>query len=183
VQGFLAKLGLTRSYLCLNAFAYALFPSQAHTAPEMLADRDQLTWRNRLFDMARSDALEAVVAFGQVAQEAVDLWPGVAGIPLKKIPHPSSHDEQALLAAWRTAITELRAIVTPDDDGDATGPNYGSSFDESDYAAIPRADLPFGAPAFLGDDAWRRAAGGNSTVSRPSPDNHHTLTWIAPSLP
>lgn len=183
VQGFLAKLGLTRSYLCLNAFAYALFPSQAHTAPEMLADPDQLTWRNRLFDMARSDALQAVVAFGQVAQEAVDLWPGVAGIALKKIPHPSSHDEQALLAGWRTAITELRAIVTPDDDGDATGPNYGSSFEESDYAAIPRRDLPFGAPTFLGDDAWRRAAGGNSTVSRPSPDNHHTLTWIAPSLP
>ena len=27
VQGFLTKLGLTRSYVCLNAFSYALFPS------------------------------------------------------------------------------------------------------------------------------------------------------------
>jgi hypothetical protein len=180
VQGFLTKLGLTHSYLCLNAFAFALFPSQAHTAPEMLADHDQLTWRNRLFDMARSPALQAVVAFGQVAQEAVDLWPGIGTTPLQRIPHPSSHDEQALLTAWRAAITALRGVVTPDPDGDATGPNYGSSFDESDYAPIPRADLPFGAPAFLGNDAWRRAGGGSTTVSRPSPDDHHTLQWIAP---
>jgi uracil-DNA glycosylase len=31
VQGFLAKRGLTRSYLCLNALVYALFPPS--TAP------------------------------------------------------------------------------------------------------------------------------------------------------
>jgi uracil-DNA glycosylase len=179
VQGFLAKLGLTRSYLCLNAFAYALFPSQAHTAPQVLADADQMTWRNRLYDLARSGALQAVVAFGQVAQEAVALWPGLGSLPLQRIPHPSSQDEQALLAAWRTAITELRAIVTPDPDGDTAKPNYGATFQESDYAPIPRADLPSGVPDFLGDDAWRRAAGGRSTVSRPSPDDHHTLIWVA----
>ena len=28
-QGFLAKIGLTRSYLCLNAFPYGLMPSHA----------------------------------------------------------------------------------------------------------------------------------------------------------
>lgn len=181
VQGFLAKLGLTHSYLCLNAFAYALFPSQAHTAPGMLADASQMQWRNHLFDLARSNALQAVVAFGQVAQEAVALWPGLGAIPLQQIPHPSSHDEQGLLDAWRAAIIELRGIVTPDPGGDPGGPNYGSTFDEADYVPIPRADLPFGAPAFLGDDAWRRAAGGNTTVSRPSPDDHHTLTWLAPT--
>ena len=29
VQGLLAKLGLTRSYVCLNAWAYAVHPSRA----------------------------------------------------------------------------------------------------------------------------------------------------------
>jgi hypothetical protein len=180
VQGFLAKLGLTRSYLCVNAFAWALFPSQADTAPVMLADTDQLRWRNRLFDMARTPSVQAVVAFGAVAQEAVGLWPGRAGVVVKEVPHPSSHDENALLDAWRAAITSLRGTVTPDDDGSNTGPNYGNAFAETDYAAIPRADLPFGAAAFLGDDAARRAHGARTSVRRPSPDDRHTLQWTAP---
>ena len=100
---------------------------------------------------------------------------------LIEVPHPSSHDEQKLLEEWRGAVTKLREVVPADDDGDATGPNYGPAFEESDYAAIPRRDLPFGAPAFLGDDSWLRITRGRSSVSRPSPDDRHTLTWIAPS--
>ena len=107
---------------------------------------------------------------------------GRSDVTLKEIPHPSSHDEDELLDEWRAAVSELREIVTPDDDGDSGGPNYGSSFREADYAAIPRRDLPFGAPAFLGDDAWVRARPGRAqnSVERPSPDDGHTLTWHAP---
>ena len=180
VQGFLWKLGLTRSYLCLNAFAYALIPSEADHADEMLQAPAQAGWRNRLYDIARTDEVQAVIAFGRVAQSAVDLWDGKEGLPLHRVPHPSSHDEVVLLDGWRAAIDELRTIVTPDDDGDASVPNYGATFEEGDYAPIPREDMPFGAPSFLGDDRWRRAAGGRSSASRPSPDDRHTLVWIAP---
>jgi uracil-DNA glycosylase len=38
VQGLLAKLGLTRSYVCLNAWAYALHPSRARAAEADLDD-------------------------------------------------------------------------------------------------------------------------------------------------
>jgi hypothetical protein len=183
VQGFLSKLGLTRSYLCLNAFAYALLPSEADHADEMLQVPEQATWRDRLFDIARTDELQAVVAFGRVARSAVDLWEGKDGLTIHHVPHPSSHDEVELLDEWRAAVEHLRTVVTPDDDGDATGPNYGGVFQESDYAPIPRGDLPFGAPSFLGDDRWRRGDGGRSSVSRPSPDDRHTLTWIAPTEP
>lgn len=41
VQGFLTKLGLTRSYLCLNAFAYGMFPSHFFQADEILAEEEQ----------------------------------------------------------------------------------------------------------------------------------------------
>ena len=37
-KGFLAKLGITRSYLCLNAFACGLFPSHASQADAVLHD-------------------------------------------------------------------------------------------------------------------------------------------------
>src|SRR5918912_3602198 len=39
VQGFLAKLGLTHSYVCLNAFVYALFPSRASSAGAVLRNQ------------------------------------------------------------------------------------------------------------------------------------------------
>lgn len=181
-QGFLAKLGLTRSYLCLNAFAVALLPSQASHGDEVLNDPAHLAWRNSVYDLAKGPNLQAIIAFGGQAQTAVSLWPGKGTTPLFKIPHPSSHDETVLVTKWAQAITQLRAIVTPDPDGDTTLPNYTAKFLETDYRPIPRRDLPFGAPPFLGDDAWGRAATPkhNNGVSRPSPDDRHTLIWIAP---
>jgi uracil-DNA glycosylase len=182
VQGFIEKLGLTRSYLCLNAYAVALIPSHADDAEPVLSDPAHLAWRNRVYDKAKSASVEAVVAFGEQAQRAAALWRGKGELPLINIPHPSSHDEAQLLTKWRAAITQLRALITPDSDGDDSGPNYAATFRESDYRPIPRRDLPFGAPAFLGDDAWLRALQPprRSSVSRPSPDDRHTLTWIAP---
>ena len=183
VQGFLAKLGLTRGYLLVNAFPYALHPSWGFQAAELLAEPEQQNWRNDFYDAVRPNDVEAVVAFGANAQKALDLWPGKPQAPAERIPHPSSRDESALLDAWHDAIGRLRQHVTPDSDGDADGPNYGSSFEESDYAPIPRRDLPFGVPEFLGDDAGGRTGHPqhNNSVSRPSPDDGHTLTWKAPT--
>ncbi len=183
VQGFLEKLGLTQSYLCVNAFPYALFPSHGAQTGEVLDDPDQKAWRNGLYDLAKTPNLVAVVAFGAQAQDAVDRWPGRAGLHREDLPHPSSRSASALLNAWRAAVPRLRAIVPPDPDGDPTLPNYGTSFREADYAAIPRRDLPFGLPAFVGDDAWGRRAHPrhNNGVSRPVPDDKHTLIWQAPS--
>jgi uracil-DNA glycosylase len=181
VQGFLTKLGLTRSYVCLNAWAYALHPSAASDEEKKLKDKTQTKWRNRLYDLATSSKLEAIVAFGGTAQEALELWDNPPKATVAKIPHPSSRNEKTLLDGWRQAVTDLRAVVTPDADGSSTGPNYGSKFSEADYALIPAADLPFGAPHFLGDDAWVRASGKRqNSVERPSPDDGHTLLWRAP---
>jgi uracil-DNA glycosylase len=183
VQGFLAKLGLTRSYLCLNAFAYALVPSHGFSVDPVLDDPDQLAWRNALFDLARAPSLVGVVAFGRLAREALDRWPGTAGLTVVEVAHPSSRDGTRLLSEWRAAVDLLRPVVTPDPDGTNTGPNYGAKFLERDYAPIPRRDLPFGVPAWLGDDAWGRAATPRhrNGVARPDPDDRHTLIWRAPA--
>lgn len=185
VQGLLAKLGLTRSYVCLNAWAYAVHPSRASAERERLADLAQLGWRNELYDAVTGPKLQAIIAFGGMAQEAASLWSGRPSVELREVPHPSTRDETKLLEAWRAAVTELRGVVTPDGGGDNTGPNYGAKFAEADYAPIPRRDLPFGAPRFLGDDAWVRAGpgGAQNSVARPSPDDGHTLIWRAPETP
>lgn len=180
VQGFLAKLGLTRSYVCVNAWAYALHPDRASAERARLDEPEQRAWRNALYDQVVGPDLQAIVAFGGMAQEALEQWDGRPDVPAHDVPHPSSRDETKLLNAWRAAVAALREVVTPDDDGDPARPNYGSTFTEADHQAIPRADLPFGAPAFLGDDAWARLDGARTAVKRPSPDDGHTLIWHAP---
>jgi uracil-DNA glycosylase len=184
VQGFLTKLGLTKSYTLVNAFAYALLPSKAAAATAMLAEPAHLTWRNQLLDSLVGPKLQAIVAFGGEAQAAAALWSSIpSGVPLLQIPHPSSRDAAALATAWKAAITQLRGIVTPDPGGDNTGPNYGTGIKEADYARIPFTDLPFGVPPWFGDDAWGRKASPkhNNSVNRPGSDLKHTLVWVAPT--
>lgn len=180
VQGFLGKLGLSRSYLCLNAFPYALFPSHAGRAASLLALPAFRDWRNELYDAAAGQ-VEAVIAFGAVARTAVAQWPGAAGRHVVTVPHPSSRDEAVLVARWRAAVTDLRPRVARDPETRRAA-NYATTFRPRDYAPIPPADLPFGVPAWLGDDAWARdgTPPTRATVRRPVPDDRHTLIWVAP---
>ena len=183
-QGFIEKIGLKRSYLCLNAYSVALFPRKADDAErEVLPDQEHLTWRNKLYDLAKSPSVKAVIAFGEQAQRAVAMWPGASSIRVFRVPHPSSREETVLLDKWRAAITSLRDLVTPDSGGDPAQPNYGLEFTENDYRRIPAFDLPFGAASFLGDDAHVRATGTErNSVRRLKPDDRHTLHWIAPKV-
>ncbi len=183
VQGFLEKVGLTRSYVLVNAFPVAVHPGKVSKAQPLLDDDDQRTWRNRFYDLVTGPELEAIVAFGGNAHIALDLWDAKPDVPTFKVPHPSSHNAASLLEQWRTAIPDLRAAVTADPDGTQSGANYGSTFKESDYQAIPPADLPFGLPPWVGDDAWGRRSKPrhNNSVERPSSDQEHTLVWQAPT--
>jgi uracil-DNA glycosylase len=183
VQGFLAKLGLTRSYVLVNAHPYALHPGRASKGLPLLATQPHRDWRNRFYDEVVGSTLEAIVAFGQQAARALALWTPPAGVRTFELPHPSSHDATELLTRWRQAIPQLRSVVTPDPDGDATLANYGSTFAAADYAPIPKRDLPYGLPDWFGDDAWGRTATPrhNNSVERPSSDPEHSLLWQAPT--
>jgi hypothetical protein len=187
VQGFLGRLGLTHGYVLVNAFPVAVHPKSVFSALPLLSDPDHRTWRNRFYDLVTGPDLEAIVAFGSNAAAVLDLWDTKPDVPTFTVPHPSNPNEAELLQAWRTAIPDLRAVVTPDSDGSAGGANYGSTFAESDYQAIPRADLPFGYPSWVGDDAWGRRAKPrhNNGVKRPDDATGHVdnsrLVWQAPT--
>lgn len=185
VQGFLTKIGLTRSYVCLNAFVYAAIPATvSRAARAVLADPEHTRWRNQVFARATGARLQAIVAFGAHAQDAVRRWGTARDVPVENLPHPSSRDAATLAARWREAVERLRVVVTPDDDGDPTGPTYGAALAEEDYAPVPRGDLPFGLPDWVGDDAWGRATQPqhHNCVHRPADDRRRTLVWRAPEV-
>jgi|SRR5215211_6697571 len=182
VQGFLSKLGLSRSYVCVNAYAYALLPSRSTSAIPILSEPEQRSWRNELFSMIIGPQLQAIVTFGLQARIAVEQWTTGPAVMIKKVPHPSSRDAAKLINEWRAAVTDLRTAVTPDPNRTNIGPNYGDKFAEADYAPIPRGDLPFGVPSWLGDDSRGRQSRPKrrNTVERDPADLMHTLIWRAP---
>ena len=187
VQGFLSKIGLSKSYVCVNGFAYALFPSHLSDGIKIIALPELTAWRNKLFDMLHTPKLQAIVAFGDVAKKAVKLWDKKGNLPVFETYHPSYHSggaagEKKMLTDWNRVVQGLRAVVTPDKGAAANLPLYGEKFAEQDYAAIPQADLPYGMPDWFGNDAWFRKNHGMNSVSRPSPDDRHTLEWKAPKL-
>ncbi len=182
VQGFLAKIGLNKSYVCLNGFIYALHPSHLGDGIKLLDDPAHIEWRNKIFDAATGPKLQAIVAFGVVAQKAVELWDGKGDVPVFETYHPSYRfSDKKLTDDWNRVITELRKIVTKDRGAKKDLPLYHEAFVEEDYAPIPSRDLPFGVAPFLGDEHWHRTGshGGMNSVSRPSGDDF-TLTWKSP---
>ena len=87
VQGFLSKLGLTRSYVLVNAYAYALHPSRARDARPLLARDDHRRWRNKLYDTVSGADSQAIVAFGGAAQAALELWDSRPDVPVFELPN------------------------------------------------------------------------------------------------
>jgi hypothetical protein len=192
-QGFLTKLGLTRSYVLVNAFAVAMVPSAKTKGLTVLRSNAAImAARHELYNRLLGSATQAVILFGAVAHEAYDIWrasnPAVKGVPRFKLAHPAAVDrdgsgDDAALKQWASAVRRLRKIVTPDPDGDSAGPNFGNFFTEMDYVRIPRRDLPRVAPAYAGDDSWGRAASPShhNCCERPSPDDRESLL-LTPAL-
>jgi uracil-DNA glycosylase len=176
VQGFLAKLGLDRSYVMVNAFLYSVYGQgggERHKANPAIA-----AYRNRWLDRLATDRVQAVVAFGGLANAAYQQWqatPKGQAHPAVYAPiiHPTYPESasasgqktkaeatKALLASWNAALPALRDAVTPDVDTPFLP--YGEAFAAADLAGIPERDLPPGLPAWMRSvDAWasRRAIG------------------------
>jgi len=183
VQGFLAKIGLKKSYLCLNGFIYALHPSHLSDGLKLLEDPEHTAWRNKIFDAVTGPKLQAIVAFGVIAKKTIELWDGKGNIPVFETYHPSYRfNESKLTSDWNRVVLELRNIVKKDRGAKKNLPLYGEKIAESDYAPIPPKDLPFGVAPFLGDEHWRRTSShGMNSVSRPSGDDF-TLIWKSPEI-
>lgn len=176
LQAFLRRLGIHRDYLMVNTFLYPVFGQFMGDLRELSQDPEILGYRNRLLSyIAAHNPLEAVIAVGAAARDAVQRWPQSAELPVVNITHPSARDHGALLENWNQGLTQLRGIVQPEA-GVVPDPSiYGSDFSDADQAPIPRYDLPFGVPDWhgVGSHATRNHHADGST-------DNQSITWKAP---
>jgi hypothetical protein len=151
LQGFLTRLGLTRSYTMGNAFLYGLQRPLDDTVRDIGTSESVSAWRNQLFDALVSDSTEVVVGVGRPAQAAVDQWPGSKKRHVVRLQHPNYEMSDAVFSNWNEALEDLGHRVKPDAGATPDLRPYGKAFTPADQTAIPTWDLPFGAPRWLGD--------------------------------
>ena len=181
VQGFLAKLGIDRSYVMLNAFLYSVY--NQNSASSHINDPAIVDYRNRWFSaLIASGSVEAVVAFGSLADTAWREFVKSAGapatIPYQHVRHPTSPEstggslEQikaasaAMLRQWNTALEAFRqALKHPDVDRPFVP--YGVDFQPGELVEIPAYDMPAGIPAWMrGTDGWAARTGATADERR-----------------
>jgi uracil-DNA glycosylase len=176
LQAFLRRLGIRRDYLMVNTFLYPVFGQFMGELRELSRDPGILGFRNRLLSyITAHNPLEAVIAVGAAARDAVERWPQMAEHQVVNITHPSARDNAALLANWNQGLAQLRAIVQPEAGVAPDHSTYGNDFTDADLEPIPRYDLPFGMPDWhgVGSHATRNHQADGATDNK-------SINWKAP---
>jgi uracil-DNA glycosylase len=182
LQGLLAKLGITRSYVCINTYLYSVY-GEVKAATQHSAALAE--YRNRWLDaLLVGTQVEAVIALGQAADHAWTTWRATpAGqashVSYATVTHPtqpesSSKGDKAKLAAatakllqnWNAALDSLwPAIAHPD--VPVASVAYGSAWADGDRVPVPEADFPAGLPSWMHErDGWAVRAGANAQAKR-----------------
>jgi len=182
LQGLLAKLGVTQSYVLVNTFLYSVYGSVKAATRR---DPRLIGYRNRWLDaLLVGTGVEAVISLGTAADEAWQFWKstpaGLASTVLHAaVTHPtqpesfSKRDKVKLAAAttkmlqnWNAGLQILSpAIAHPD----AVVPLvlYGSAWADGDRLPILEMDYPPGLPAWIREnDGWAKRLGKDDPAKR-----------------
>jgi uracil-DNA glycosylase len=175
-QGFLAKLGIDRSYVMINTFLYSVYGQGGGNRHQ--ADAAITAYRNLWLDaLLVGTKVEAVVALGSLADAAWQAWtatgPGSKQTPAYvHITHPTQPESSsggdatklkaataAMLQNWNAALRLLQPMIAHPDQRRPLV-LYGDAFASGDLVGIPATDLPAGSPAWmLGQKQWADRTG------------------------
>jgi uracil DNA glycosylase superfamily protein len=182
VQGLLARIGITTSYVMVNTFLYSVY---GQGGGNRHADDEQIAgYRNRWLDaLLVGTQVTAVVALGTLAETAYGIWahaqPDAAArlhfAPIRHPTYPESASRSGgktlaettadLLSNWNDHLPALYDHVQADQ---ATPLRlYGDRWQDGDLAPIPEADLPAGCPGWWRSlDAWASRTGSDTETKR-----------------
>ena len=183
LQGLLAKIGITRSYVLVNTFLYSVYGQGGGS--RHVDDPGIIAYRNRWLDtLARRNELQAIMTLGQLAERAYAAWKSTpAGTACDAVHvnviHPTYPESASasgsitkaeafkrLCDSWNAALGVLRPVVTPDEPPTPTA-LYGDTLTDADHAVIPAVDLPAGLPAWMRSlDAWAARTGDDPQAKR-----------------
>lgn len=170
VQGFVEKLGFSKSYLMINAFLYGIY-NQNMALPH-LNDPDIKAYRDKWLEAAFAPGkIEAVVTFGTPAREAWEAFtetPVGASATASAFHHPALHPtadkpegpitRKDLLKNWNRALEKHHAKIQNPDVAKPLVP-YGDDFTAAELPEIPSRDLPMGLqPWMRTTDFWAKLA-------------------------
>ena len=199
VQGLLGKLGITRSYVMVNALLYSVYGQSGGN--RNAAKPAIVAYRNRWLDaLAGDNELQAIISLGKLGESAVRTWlstpTGAASsahfVPVLHPTYPESASASGsvtkapamarLCASWNVALDQLGPVLTPDRPTEPV--RYGSAITTEDLAPIPDFDLPPGLPAWMRSlDAWAARMGSDRATKRATLTvtvPRRARTWPAP---
>ena len=182
LQGLLAKLGVTTSYVLVNTFLYSVYGSvKASTRkdPRLIAYRNR--WLNALLVGTK---VEAVVSLGTAANEAWQFWKSTptgkaspviqAAVTHPTEPESSSQGDKTKLAAatakllqnWNAGLQILSPAIAHPDEVVPLVP-YGSTWADGDRLPILEMDYPAGLPSWIQEqDGWAQRVGKDELAKR-----------------
>jgi uracil-DNA glycosylase len=203
VQGLLARIGITSSYVMINTFVYSVFGQgggNRHANDAEIAEYrhqwlDALLVAEQPGGVPAGGPITAVITLGSLAHGAYTTWaktrPEVAAaLHHAAIKHPTYPDSASaagqitlaaatakLLADWNQQLPALRRNVIPDDPAAADPPvPYADHWQDGDLAPLPEADLPAGSPAW-----WRSLAGWAQRTGPTAQTKRATITVTIPA--
>jgi hypothetical protein len=181
-QGFLAKLGITRSYVMVNTYLYSVYGQGGGN--RHADDLDIAAYRHQWLDaLVEHNDLDAIVALGSLANNAYHLWlphapTGTSAIAYRYITHPTAPNSgaaaggdydtlvQELLANWNLNLQALHPHIQHPDTQTPLH-LYGTSFQPGDDVEIPAGDLPAGLPSWMRSlENWADRTGTTTDTKR-----------------
>jgi Uracil DNA glycosylase superfamily len=169
LQGFLAKLGIDRSYVLVNTFLFSVLGQgggERHRDDAKIA-----AYRNKwLTALIVGKEVEAVVALGSLAESAWQTWKRTSDgksvdVAFRRITHPTQPEAagggaakhaaaiKRMLENWNEALQALHPLQDPDRNVPLRP--YGTAFAAGEKVPIPEADVPPGTPDWMRiDDGW-----------------------------
>jgi uracil-DNA glycosylase len=182
VQGLLAKLGITISYVLINTYLYSVYGSVKAATRKNLS---LVGYRNKWIDsLLIGGKVEAVLALGTAAEESWKLWKDTAtgkafNVAFAPITHPTQPESSSkgdktklaqatkkMLNNWNVALQFLApAIEHPDVAGVVK--LYGDMWADGDRLPVPEKDFPAGLPRWMHEqDGWAKRIGKNDLAKR-----------------
>ena len=180
VQGLLAKLGITTSYVLIDTFLYSVYGSvKAATKKSPLL----VGYRNQWIDAIMGGGqVEAVPTLGTAAAETWQFSEATpsghaSSVAFAPVIHPTEPESSSkndntkkaqatkkMLANWNVALQALSPAITHPD---APVPLklYGDAWADGDRLPMPESDFPAGLPTWMHEqDGWATRTG--KTLSR-----------------